>query len=340
MTQSVVVKERQRSGPYTYDVEDLSARSQSTRAAYEASSLAFLATTEAKQHFPRLLGTDYDLGVTVIEDLGEGETIADLLVGTDPQAAERGLVAFASALGAVHAATGGKGALFEDTLHQYGRRPSNPLADTAQRDIQDAIRQMERLSAPVPEAAMTELAGVASRLGNPDQFLTWTHGDTCPGHDRLFGARCRFIDVEFGAFRHAFYDLAYLYVPFPSCGIVGRIPPQVTNAVARAYREAAAGLEGVDDDIIFNRELSVAWAYWIIWSINTLVEGARTSTDAVWGNATHRQRLIQRLEDFGAQDDPNLPAFRGWATTTAAAFHRLWPDTEPLLPYAAFRTGA
>ena len=56
---------------------------------------------------PRLLGIDEDAGRLVLEDLGAGPALEDLLVGVDPGAATSGFEALAAAVGRMHAVTTG-----------------------------------------------------------------------------------------------------------------------------------------------------------------------------------------------------------------------------------------
>ena len=54
---------------------------------------------------PRLLASAVDPPLVVMEDLGSAPSVADHLLGTDPAAADHALVAWAQALGRLHART-------------------------------------------------------------------------------------------------------------------------------------------------------------------------------------------------------------------------------------------
>jgi hypothetical protein len=90
---------------------------------------------------PRLLGVDVDDLWMAIEDLGPVHSLADLLLGDSAADAEAGMVAWAGALGRLHAGTG------DPALHERWR----------------ALRG-EHGDPPTEESAATELAKLRSAL--------------------------------------------------------------------------------------------------------------------------------------------------------------------------------
>ena len=52
---------------------------------------------------PRLLGADTEAGILLMEDLGPGPSLADSLLTGEPGQAKAGLIAYARALGRLHA---------------------------------------------------------------------------------------------------------------------------------------------------------------------------------------------------------------------------------------------
>src|SRR5438876_700303 len=69
---------------------------------------------------PRLYGGDRAAGLVVIEDLGEGGCLADLLFGADPVRAEAGLVEAAATVGQLHAASLGRAEEYRDLRAALG----------------------------------------------------------------------------------------------------------------------------------------------------------------------------------------------------------------------------
>jgi hypothetical protein len=75
---------------------------------------------------PRILAHDDALGFVVLEDLGSGSALEDLLVDDDPEAATAGFVALAEAVGRMHAWTRGR----QDAFYAHLRGPGiNPQRD-------------------------------------------------------------------------------------------------------------------------------------------------------------------------------------------------------------------
>src|SRR5262245_38538776 len=92
-----------------YDPDDPDPEGRAALLHNEWAGYAWLGTLPALRGVtPRLLGGDRALGLLVLEDLGPGESLADLLLGSDPVAARAGLQAYAATLGRLHAATAGR----------------------------------------------------------------------------------------------------------------------------------------------------------------------------------------------------------------------------------------
>ncbi len=94
---SVIVKVRRPAGHL---------RSEPEQFHNEQAALEFL-TMIGSAVGPRLLTADNETGILVMEDLGTGPALEDLLAGSDAFRASQGLVAFSAALGQMHAATAG-----------------------------------------------------------------------------------------------------------------------------------------------------------------------------------------------------------------------------------------
>jgi hypothetical protein len=75
----------------------------------EWSSLALISSlAPADQFAVRLYGYQVELRLLIIEDLGDGPSLADCLLGNDATAAETALIAYMRSLGRMHAATAGQ----------------------------------------------------------------------------------------------------------------------------------------------------------------------------------------------------------------------------------------
>ena len=154
---------------------------------------------------PRLLATDDSAGLLVLEDLGEGPALEDLLVGADPRAATAGFVALAEAVGRMHAATLGQaGALgppwFWDQLDGFRADPIKEILS----------------SGP----------------------MVLSNGDLAPQNCRIAGGRVRLLDFEDAACQHPLLDVAHFRLPFYGGPCWARVPAFVTERVESAYRRS------------------------------------------------------------------------------------------------------
>jgi len=145
------------------------------------------------QETPRLLAVTDPAGV-VLEDVGMGDDLAELLLGTDPAAAADGLRRWAAALGALHARTAACGAQLQEALDRSAVRlglPALPAAGTPAM----LARAADALAVDLPllgvspsDHALAELRGLDGLLGGPPQAWALTPSDACPDNNRLTSA--------------------------------------------------------------------------------------------------------------------------------------------------------
>lgn len=160
---------------------------------------------------PRLLATDDSAGLLVLEDLGEGPALEDLLVGADPQAATAGFVALAEAVGRMHTATLGQ-------ADAIGLPWFRALLDSA--------------DAGVDVGPLTEIL----RSGP----MVLSNGDLAPQNCRIVDGRARLLDFEDAACQHPLLDVAHFRLPFYGGPCWARVPAFVTERVESAYRRSAS----------------------------------------------------------------------------------------------------
>ena len=103
-----------------------------TRYSSERAVLQLLAHTDARAVAPRVLALGSNPRFLVLDDLGEGPSLADRLLGPDPAAAAAALERYAQALGQLHAATLGRAAEYSEIRGgQHASRGSDDLELTA-----------------------------------------------------------------------------------------------------------------------------------------------------------------------------------------------------------------
>jgi hypothetical protein len=317
----------------------------------EAAALDFLGGLTSAPIAPRLYGVDRRRRVLVLEDLGTGVSLAELLMGNDRAAAEAGLLAYARALGRLHAATAGRA----DDFRRVSRAAGAPLdfieRDQARirRDITLIAESLTGIEFEWTPALVDEVGRVAATLISPGPFLVLSHDDSCPDNNRLLDGEMRFFDFEFAGFRHALLDAVYPRVPFATCWCVNCLPEPVLLDVDRAYRdELARGVPEANDDATYYRAAVEAHAFWLLTTMRRPT-GLRDpemglfsealAADRTWGTATIRQRIIHRLEAFAgfAYRHHHLEAIASFASHLAEVLRARWPFVPDLPLFPAFR---
>jgi hypothetical protein len=289
----------------------------------------------------RFYGGDRALGFILLEDLGTGESLAELLRGNDPAQARAGLLAFAQALGTMHAATAGK-------VQEYTALRARLGGEEASQPPHSSIRhdwlRVRKAAAPFGMTASSheeeELEAVEAELNSPGPFLAFTHSDPCPDNNRWQDGELRLLDFEFGQLRHALLDGVYGRVPFPTCWCLGRLPTNLPGEMEKAYRTALiAGVPEAAEDVRFHTALTAVCAHWTAVTTAWHLEKA-LQEDHTWGLATLRQRVVFRLEGFAATtaEFGRLLALGAASAALAQRLRAEWGEEAEMALYPAFAT--
>ncbi len=341
---SVIVKSSVGETDGTYDAQDMTDGGAAWRFSNEWAGTDFLTSLDVSPPLgARLYGGDKAAGVFVIEDLGDGGCLADRMQAEDLSGLDAALMAYARGMGRLHAATAGREAEFgERRLALVGDEPASEREGTQWvHDVIPAFQeQCASLGVTLADGFADEIAQIQAILDEPGPFLAFAPGDTCPDNHRLIGDDgIRFFDFEFCGFRHALLDAAYLHMPFPTCWCVNRLPSDRVRLLEKAYRlELITGCPEAESDAVFYPAMVAACAYWTIASLGWTLEGA-LKEDGQWGISTHRQRHPMRLANFAALAEENnvFPALAATARALEAKLVSLWPETEAMPLYPAFR---
>jgi hypothetical protein len=313
----------------------------------EWASLEFLtrlAKREGQRLAPQLYGADRGASLLVMEDLGQGESLVQPLLGHDRAAAEAALDAYFRTLGRL-------GALSHPHCDEYWAirdsiGPRDPYAQPTLDGERDSLWRWLTLACdatkvePVP-GTQADIAEAARFNAEPGPFSAFSQSDTCPDNCIRHADWMLLLDFEWGWVRNALNDGARARSNFPTCWCVQRLPPETVRRVEAIYRvELVKGCPAAADDGLFNRELVKACATWALASFEFYTEvGSLWQEDQTWGTSTTRQRAIARLEllaeataEFGI-----LEALGTTAATLARQLQALWPEVEPMSVYPAFR---
>ena len=291
----------------------------------ERASLEFLSALGDPQLAPRLYAAHRTQLVLVMEDLGSADTLVKPLLEGRRTDAGRRLLAWARCLGEQHARSAGK------------RRVFARIRGALPPDRRPGRIDLTPLGLTIDRAAERELADARKTFASPGPFSAFTHDDPCPDNCFRDGDRYRFIDFEFGGFRHALLDGVYWHTQFPTCWCANRVPLALVAKLEQVYREELArGCPAALDDHAFDRAVVRAafartfdvFAYASWW----------LDKDERWGIATVRQRLPTRFRSFAtlARSRGVYPALADLADRIAKAIDaRFSPGPLPLYP--AFR---
>ncbi|MDP9381067.1 MAG: phosphotransferase [Chloroflexota bacterium] len=317
-------------------------RSEPERLHNERAALEFL-TLVGSAVGPRLLAADDEAGILVMEDLGTGPALEDLLLGSDSAAAEHGFVAFAGTLGRMHATTAGHAAEYYQLRSRLG--PLDPAFERTcilGNDIEGSWRQVREIVAdrpylPPTSAVCSDVDELLRVLSEPGPYLAFSNGDTCPANCRMSEGGVRFIDFEEASFRHALLDAAALRFPFPACPCWSRLPEDVSLRAETAYRnEMARSCPDVLDDASYAHGLTVACAAWTIVRAVRLPKLEKTDEPHPMGFSRRGQFLdIIGTAVSCSQQSSSLHSLACWLSDVSDALRERWPhitSTQPLYP--------
>jgi hypothetical protein len=248
---------------------------------------------------PRLLAVAEDPPLVVMEDLGSAPDVAHHLLGDDPSAADAALVAWAVALGRLHAATHADRATIATAFAEAESAVVEDPADRFHAGVDSSTRaatvDLGRVADELGLSGPPDVVAMAADLADPEHHAL-SPADACPDNNLLLDDGCRLIDFEWAEVRHPAWDAAYLAVPWPTCWCSWRIPQATADRAFDAYREqAAAGIAYVGT-AAFEAEVATARACWALvsvsWSLVTALREEETPNPA--GPAT-RPRMQHRL---------------------------------------------
>jgi hypothetical protein len=287
---------------------------------------------------PRMVTAGAEPPILITQDVGKGSSLADALLGKDPDAAFAALCAWAESIAALHVATRQSRDAFRAALKS--REGALPVGESRVGvDIEDAVRVLDRecvsLGLRAPEGAFDELRDLAKRLGGSG-LAALTPADACPDNNVRTDAGLVLVDFEGAQWRHIAWDVAYLRVPWPSCWCSWRMPDDVSAAAVAAYRTAAApAIPEVDEDA-FLRDVEAAAVGWALVSTSWFIDNALASDPPLHPERptpTRRAMIVHRLDLAGRSDE--LPAVAELARALGAELRDRWGDV-PLALAPAF----
>jgi len=296
-------------------------------------------------HTPVLLAVDEAHRLIVMSDVGDGPTLADLLLGSDRDAAWQGAHDWATALGELAGASGRHVERFSAELAARGVVKGWDLDADARagvRRLVDALPTPTGLAREPLDAMLAfvhdDLEAVASlrAAGLP---AVVSPGDTCPDNAVRTPAGWVFLDLEDTNVHHPALDAAYTLMPFSTCWCVFDPPTGLTDGLLAAF---TTGLRRHRPDAVvepaWTRDVLLACAGWILAMTGWLLDGAvadRPRVGPEGRSPSYRQLMTSRWR-WGAEHLRDVtPSIATVLSDAVAWAEREWGPT-PSGGYPAF----
>lgn len=193
---------------------------------------------------PRVLAADPALRILVLDDLGEGPTVEQLLRGDDGDDAADAVIDTARVVGRLHGASAELAAEYDARRDRLAPRAETPETQAVRELREDRAALSGWLGAlDVREPAHVErmLDAMAAGLGASGPWRLLTHGDVAPANAVHGPSGVTLVDFEYAGVRHALSDTLCwtLVCPFPL---------ELAARADAAYRaEARRALPMLDD---------------------------------------------------------------------------------------------
>ncbi|CAM3694668.1 MULTISPECIES: hypothetical protein [Tsukamurella] len=263
---------------------------------------------------PQLLASDPEAKILVLQDLGEGETMTDVLGRTPVVGASMVLSAWAQALGRMHAGTYGR----EIDLHTLARlEHTDSRNDPIAREAEKAVTAVAQAVGGAGETTGAVLdAAVALFTDGP--FRAFSPSDVGPDNTHVVGGAVRFLDYEWAGFRDGALDIAYALLTYPDCTPEGHSTDH-DSAILEAWRSEIVRLwPRLADDIALHRHLATAKLAWLVlatyWALGldsaSRIDAGHLDSLAAWSS----EDLATRWDRLAAAD----PRIAGFAEAAAA----------------------
>ncbi|WP_454857933.1 hypothetical protein [Promicromonospora soli] len=282
---------------------------------------------------PRLLAADDEHRIVVMSDLGDGlPTLADLLLGSDRDAAWTGALSWARGLGSMLGAS--RSVTDEARRRIAAGLPGGPTHWDAAADLRQGLARIAGLAPEATDIAAieSELADVTTLLEPGTGAVVWPT-DTCPDNAVLAegpageGPAWWFLDLEGTDVNHPALAAAYTMLPFATCWCVYDPPEGLTEDLLDAF---AAGLAEHMPEVaaasVWDRQVRLACAAYVVLVTGWLFDGAVAARPLVGpaGRSPSYRQLVASRWRWGAT---NLRAgFPALARALAGAADWAWEN--------------
>ncbi|HZC25449.1 MAG TPA: hypothetical protein VE287_00375, partial [Actinopolymorphaceae bacterium] len=274
---SVVLKLAHADPTTAFDRHDVDPWGPAARLWNEWAGLEFLTSLASPQPpVPAFHAGDADLGLLLMEDLGSGPSLADVLLDRSPDRARVALDGYVDALADIHLATLAHVDTFERRRRAFG---GEPAAVPALLDGDGQPLLLQGLGALADDAdidaASDAIRWVDGVVRSPGRWRAFNVNDCCPDNNRVYAdGRVRLFDLEFCTVQHALLGLAYVRTTMPTCWCQRRLGIEMSEALVRRYQDRlrVGGFDVQPEE--FDTALNACEAYWAIETARWHVERA------------------------------------------------------------------
>lgn len=197
-------------------------------------SLDYLKGSGLKSLVPEYYCGDQEMGFFIMEDLGDQQSLDDILRETDFQEVEQSLISLVKQTAKLHAATLGQKRGYQkirDSLPESGLPIRQEQAKNWDAGLLKVLRWFEAVDITTQCSLRECLDRINHLYLEPGPYLSFTHGDMAPTNNLFLPDRQAFlIDFEYGGDRHALYDLTAWNVLCP-------LPEELVEVMNNTYRQ-------------------------------------------------------------------------------------------------------
>ena len=289
---------------------------------------------------PRLVAEGATPPLVVMSDVGPAHTVADALLGTNPDDATAAVLEWAEAMADLHVATLGARARFRAELAL--RAGDLPVSDHVMPTVVDETALLlearcTELGVAIPSGALRELRELPRTLRADVDAAALSPSDSCPDDNVRTSGGVVLVDFEGAQWRHVVWDVAYLTVPWASCWCAWRMPSDVVERAVEHYRARVEAALPYVRTPQFRQDLAAATSGWALISAASLLPDA-LGADPRPANPrkitpARRAMILHRLDR--ARRNPDLHALARFAGLLRAALVDRWGEV-PLALAPAF----
>jgi len=305
--------------------------------------LEFLSTVLGDETLtPKIYAGNQTHGFFLMEDLAGTEPLSDTLWNQNRAQATAVLIRYGEFLGRLHGKTWEHLDTYTNIRQGLGREYPLPQPDYLL-SLQEAVNTMEKLNFKIPSSARDDLSETANFLSQPENLLTFTHGDPVLSNIIAQPGSWRLIDFEAARFRPALLEGSYPRLYFPTSGLknVFRIPEALWRQAETAYRNVFSHYHpAAKNDAVYGTGMMAACVFWVLDFCHGWLERALVGSGPPVMIKRIRQCMIARSEtliktSLEFQGSVNI---RNMVEKAVQKWRASWPAEDCDLPvYPAFR---